>query len=64
MKPFSELGPLQQRRVSQQAFDSMKEVSESRQIAPVQMAGYMMKRYGDYLSSDQTIAEASAKDLN
>jgi hypothetical protein len=49
LKPFSELGPLQQRRVSQKAFDSMKEVSESRQIAPVQMAGYMMKRYVDLI---------------
>ena len=31
-RPFSELGRLQQRRVTQEAFDNLKKVAEARQI--------------------------------
>ena len=44
-KPFSELGPLQKRRVSQKVFDTLKELSERRQISRAQLTGYLLKRY-------------------
>lgn len=50
-RPFSELGRLQQRRVTQEAFDNLKKVAEARQIEPVNVAGYMMKRYRKFSNS-------------
>ena len=44
-KSFSDLGAKQKRKASQKVYDSLKEVSESRQIEPVQMTGYILKRY-------------------
>ena len=51
LRPFSELGRLQQRRVTQEAFDNLKKVAEARQIEPVNVAGYMMKRYRKFSNS-------------
>ena len=44
-KSFSDLGAKQKRKATQKVYDSLKEVSESRQIEPVQMTGYILKRY-------------------
>ena len=44
-RSFSELGTVQKRKASQQVFDHIKKVSESRQIEPVQLTGYLLKRY-------------------
>ena len=50
-KQFLELGIVQQRKVTQSAFDSVKEVAETRQIPVVNLAGYMLKRYVTNFSS-------------
>ena len=43
-KPFSELGRMQQRRVTQEAYDSVKELARVREADVVTMTGYMLKR--------------------
>ena len=43
-KRFSDLGNHQKRVVSQGVMDALKDVSDSRQIDPKQMAGYILKR--------------------
>ena len=43
-KRFSALGNHQKRVVSQRVIDTLKDVSDSRQIEPKQMAGYILKR--------------------
>ena len=43
-KPFSELGQLQKRRVTQNVFDSAKNVAVERETELVNITGYMLKR--------------------
>ena len=48
MKPFSELGAIQKRRVTQPVVDSLRSVAEGRMIDPVKLCGYILKRYISY----------------
>ena len=45
IKPFSELGAIQKRRVTQPVVDSLRSLAEGRLIDPVRLSGYILKRY-------------------
>lgn len=51
-KPFSELGAVQKRRVSQPVLDSLNEVAESRMMDPTKLSGYLLRRYSAHVHGD------------
>ena len=58
-KPFSELGRMQQRRVTQEAFNSVKDLAAKRETDVVNMAGYMLKRAA--YTTDKGLGEVGRK---
>ena len=58
-RDFEELSRIQQRRVTQVAFDALKDVATERNVDIVNLTGYMMKRASHM--SDKTIADVGSK---